>query len=561
MVQSHERGAPGEEAEILRRHRGLVGRTALVSGLTLLSRLLGFVREMVMASVFGDGSAVSDAFFTAWRVPNLFRRLFGEGALSTSLQTALTEADGEGGDARGRRLFWSTMRFAALALLLVSFGSMVLVAWMPDAMPLTGWAWLGTDPAPVRDLAVRLMPYVLLVCLAALAGGALQVRGHYLVPSLAPAVMNLAWIGALLWIGYAFGWAESARGTREVVLERQWDMARILAWGVLAAGGVQLLLHVPPLFARGFLGGARPEPATAADSGPSASHVIRGALPLAFGAAVYQVNVMVDGLMAEGLLRDGGPTALYYANRVQQFPLALIATAAISSVFPRLQAHGHLGERAEARRLHDRAQFAILFLALPAAAGLLALAHPISAVLFEHGNYRADGVARVARALSMLALALIPAGAGGLLGRTYIAFGDRITPVRISVWMLLVNMALNVVLVRGFDLDVEGLTLATALTAWLNLFFLFRGLGPKLGLPPGAPGLASRLVRLLAASLTAVAGARLGWWATGEVSLPSPLRLALAIPLAAGLFFAAAALLHIPEWAEFRERMRRRLRA
>jgi putative peptidoglycan lipid II flippase len=554
-----------EGPEIVRRHRGLVGRTVLVSALTLFSRLLGFVREVVMASVFGDASAVSDAFFTAWRVPNLFRRLFGEGALSTSLQTAVTEADADTGNAAGRRLFLQTVRLAFLVLVVVSALAMLAVAAMPDRMPGTGWAWLGTDPAPVRDLAVRLLPYVVLVCLAALAGGALNVRGHYFVPSFAPAVMNTIWIGALVWIGFVFGWSESAAGSRAVVLERQWDMARLLAWGVLAGGAVQLLLHAPPLVRFGLLRPGPDEPRPdRAGAGPGPWRVLRGAAPLALGAAVYQVNVMIDGLMAEGMLRDGGPTALYYANRVQQFPLALIATAAIASVFPALKAHGHLRELGAMRSLHDRSQLGVLFLALPAAFGLAVLAHPIASVLFEHGNYGSDGVERVASALRMLALALVPAGAVGLAGRTYIALDDARTPVRLSIWMMALNVVLNVAFVRGLGLDVAGLALATAVTSWGNLVLLLGGLGRRLGLPGAEPGLRGRVARLAAAGVaTGVAAAAV--WEVGtrtlqvtEASAPRAGLLALAIAAGAGACFTTARLLRLPEWEALRERLARR---
>jgi len=545
-----------EENEIVERHRGLVGRTALVSGLTLVSRLLGFVREVVMASVFGDTSAVSDAFFTAWRVPNLFRRLFGEGALSTSLQASITEADAEGGDEAGRRLFLATLKTGLWILLGVSLVSMLFIARLPDTMPLTGWAWMGTDPGPVRDLAVRLVPYVLLVCLAALAGGALYVRGHYFVPSVAPAVMNLAWIGALVWIGSVFGWSESAEGSRQVVFERQWDMARLLAWGVLGAGLLQLLLHVPPLVRFGLLwkqGEVRPTQKQL----PGAWDVVRGAAPLALGAAVYQINVMVDGLMAEGMLSDGGPTALYYANRVQQFPLALVATAAIASVFPALKAHGHLGELGPLRRLHDHAQLGVLFLALPATAGLVGLAEPIASVLFGHGNYGADGVGRVSEALAVLALALVPAGAVGLLGRTYIALGDAKTPVRVSLWMVSVNVVLNVLFVRVFAMDVAGLALATVATSWGNLVLLGRGLHTKLGLPRGEGGLRARVANTFLAAAVTGAAARTTWAVAS--SLPGPIALAAAMTAGALAFAASASFLRLEEWAELRRRIAGRL--
>lgn len=549
-MSSPESVERSERPDIVTRHRGLMGRAVLVSGLTLLSRVLGFVREMIMAALFGDGSAISDAFFTAWRVPNLFRRLLGEGALSTSLQATMTEEDAERGNAAGKRLFVSTVWLTVSLLLVVCTLTMIAIHFMPDRMPVTGWPWLGNPPGPVRDLAVRVMPYVILVCIAALCGGALHVRGHYAVPNLAPTVMNVAWIVALVWIGIHFGWSATGEGT-------QWAMARWLAWGVLVGGVVQLAIHGPPLVRFGLLGRSAAAPVQVPDKElPRAWTVLRTSAPLALGAAVYQVNVMVDGLMAEGLLRDGGPSALYYANRVQQFPLALVAVAAINSVFPLLKAHGHLGDRAAVRALHDRTQFGILFLALPAAAGLWVLAEPISRALFEHGNYGADGVARIASGLRMLALALVPAGAAGFLGRTYIAMGDLKTPVRISIALLFVNMALNALFVRQFGMDVAGLTLATALTSWVNAVWLFTGLRAKLGLPVGVSGGASHAARIAAAAATCGAAA----WGVERAVAADTLALVLAILAGALAFLLAARVLALPELAELRRRLARRSR-
>ncbi len=537
----------------------------LVSAMTLFSRLLGFVREVVMASVFGDASAVSDAFFTAWRVPNLFRRLLGEGALSTSLQATLTEEDAAAGNAAGRALFLRTMRVATGILIVVSALTMLAIAGMPDRMPVTGWAWLGTDPAPVRDLAVRVMPYVVLVCLTALAGGALNVRGHYFVPSIAPAIMNVSWIAALVWIGYAFGWGASAEGARAIVLERQWGMAQLLAWGVLGGGVVQLLLHVPPLLRLGLVRAPVGEGSTERSGSARVASpwtVLWTAAPLALGAAVYQVNVMIDGLMAEGMLSDGGPTALYYANRIQQFPLALVATAAIASVFPALKALAVERRLAETRRLHDRAQLGVLFLAAPAAFGLAALAGPIASVLFEHGSYGGEGVARIASALRILALALVPAGAVGLMGRTYIALGDMRTPVRVSIWMMAANVALNVVFVSVLHMDVAGLALATACTSWGNLLWLSVGLDRRLGLPSGAGGFFARALRVSACGAACGAGAWLAWAGLARFADASTLGraalLALAILAGAGAFALVAQLAGLEEWTELRSRLARR---
>lgn len=548
---------PGTHAAVAR-HKGLVARTVLVSGLTLLSRLLGFAREALMAAVFGSQSVISDAFITAWRVPNLFRRLLGEGALSTSLQAAMTRADIERGDAAGRALFRATLRLMGTLLLALSVVLMVAVHFMPDRMPITGWDWLGADPEPVRDLTIRVTPYVLLVCLAAVCGGALAVRGHYAWPNFAPTVMNVVWIATLVAIGYAAGWGAAPAAEPGAELEREWELARWLAWGLLFGGFLQLLVHLVPLARFGLAGRS---PGERGD----AWAVLRATGPLVVGAAIYQINVMIDGLMAESLLATGGPSALYYANRLQQFPMALISTAAVNAVFPVLNAHGHLGEKARVRTLHDRTQLGILYLALPAATVMFALALPSASVCYEHGKYGLDGVLRVAEGLRMLAFALIPAGAAALASRVFVAMGDLRTPVRAALWMLIANVGLNVLCVRGLGMDVAGLTLATALTSWGNLIWLLYALRTRLGLPPSDATFRSRVARITAAALlaglAAFAAHRLGapLLAAGE-ERRSIAALLLALGVAGGVYAASSHLLGIPEWHEVTGRILHRLR-
>ena len=543
-----------EGGEVVRRHRGLVGRTALVSLLTLASRLLGFVREVITASIFGDGSAISDAFFTAWRVPNLFRRLFGEGALSTSLQTVLTEVDADRGAEEGRRLFVRTLVVAAIGLSVLCLLGMLTVAAMPDRMPATGWLWLGTDPEPVRELCVRLFPYVLLVCLAALCGGALQVRGHFTAPNASPAVMNVAWITGLLATAAAF------TGARTDLFDVQFEMARWVSWGVLAGGVLQLLILVPPLARNGLLGRKGPSVETGGSGGPGVGIVLRTSLPLALAAAVYQVNVLVDGLMAEGLLRDGGPTALYYANRVQQFPLALVATAAVTAVFPSLKAHAHTGHLDTVRSLHERAQLGILFLALPAAVGLFVLAGPISEALFLHGNYGTEGTERITAALRMLALALVPAGAASFCGRTYIALGDYRTPVRIAILFLVVNAALNVAFVMGLGMDVEGLALATALTSWGSLAWLLTVLRRRIGVALSLRATTGRCASMAIAAAVCGVIAHLFAFVVPWTSAAAWSALVGGSVGGAAGYFVAARLLRLKEMEELTGRLARRLR-
>lgn len=550
-------GGASEPADVAARHRGLVARTVLVSGLTLLSRLLGFLREGLTSAVFGDRSVISDAFFTAWRLPNLFRRLMGEGALSTALQADMTAADARQGDAAGRALFLGVLRVTAGLLVAVTVVTMLLVAWMPDRVPGLDWRWLGDDPAPVRDLMVRLLPYVVLVCLAAVCAGGLAVRGHFALPNLAPTVMNVVWIGTLVWIGIATDWGRAAGEDPLVQRAVQWDMARWLAWGLLLGGLLQFGLHLVPLRRFHLLGGER------APSPVAPARVLLGTLPLVVGAAIYQINVMVDGLMANSLLATGGASALYYANRIQQFPLALVSTAAVNAVFPALSALAQGGSAGpgRVRALHDRTQMGILFLALPSAAGLLMLAEPISSVCLERGNFGADGMARVAIALQFLAIALIPAGAAGVTTRAFVAMGDRRTPVVYSVVALVGNVLLNVAFVQGLGMDVGGLTLSTALTSWVNVALLTVGLRSRLHLPPGAPGLAGRAVRMGLAAAACGGGALATHRAVAallgaEVPRHSLPALFAAIAVGGGLYLLAARLLGIPEGAELARRLR-----
>ena len=549
--------SPAPPVDIVGRHEKLIARTALISSLTLSSRIIGFAREGLSASMFGDHSVINDAFVTAWRVPNLFRSLLGEGAISTSLQTALTHTDAVEGLEAGRKLFWAIVRVVWWLLFGLCGAMMLAVYFMPSAMPLTGFAWLGKDPGPVRELTIRMMPFVVLVCLSAVAGGALNVRGHFLAPSLAPVLMNVWWIAALFIVAQRFGWSTPAGTSASAEYARQFEMARALATFVLVAGAILLCVQVPALGAQGFLtrSHSAPQHAVAPISTRRVLDVLKSSVPLAVGAAVYQVNVMVDGLMAVGLLADGGPSVLYYATRIQQFPLSLISIAATNAVFPALTALGHRRSLRELRTLHDRTHLAIAFVAIPASIGLFVFAEPVIAACFEHGAFGAAGVARATAALRCLTLAVLPAGAAGLVARTYYALGDFKTPVRISIAMLVSNIALNALFVIAFGMDVGGLALATALTAWGNLFLLLPGLR-RLGLPACEPGLFVRLVRITLAALVSTVPARFVYHMLVHDGR-STIALAASILGSIALYAGAAELLAIPEWHHVTARLRK----
>lgn len=546
--------------DVIGRHGRLVRRTALISVLTLMSRIIGFVRESLAASIFGHASPINDAFVTAWRVPNLFRSLLGEGAMSTSLQTAITRADAEQGEDAGRALFHAIVRVVSWILVGLCAVVMIAVHFMPDAMPVTGFAWLGDHPAEVRELTVRMMPFVVFVCLSAVASGALNVRGHFLTPSLAPVVMNLWWITALFIVAREFGWSRAPGVGDAEEWQRQMHMTRWLAWFVLGAGLILVLVQLPALKARGLLSRSK-STARGERLAASSEHVwavLKTTAPLAMGAAVYQINVMIDGFMAVSLLPDGGPSALYYATRIQQFPMSLVSIAATSAVFPALTALGQKRALGELRVLHDRTHLAIAFVAIPATVGLLLFAEPVVSVCFEHGAFGPEGVVRGGSALRFLTLAILPAGAAGLVARTYYALGDFKTPVRISMAMLVSNIALNVLLVAGLGMDVGGLALATALTACGNLAFLWPGLRRRLGLPHGERNLLRRVVAITAAAFVAGLAARgLYDFVLHDGGPHRALALLVAIMLCVSIYALVSHGLRIPEWHHLIGRLRR----
>lgn len=534
-----------------------MARTALIAGLTAASRVLGYGREFLSALLFGDSSPVYDAFVTAWRVPNLFRRLLGEGAVSTALQSQLTEVDGDRGDAAGRRLFWDVLTLS-LAVSMVLCGVMLgLVLVLPDDMPGTGWAWFGPQPEALRELLVRVLPYLVFICLAGLAGGGLAVRGRFRGASASAATMNLTAIASLVVIGVRWGWHGAAPSDGPEGFARHMEMARLFCWGLVLSGVVQLAVLVPDLRAAGFF---RRGAAAVAHTWSAAWGVLLSSAPLALGAAVYQVNVMVDGFMAQYLLPLGGATTYYYANRIQQLPLALVATAATSAVFPALKALGHRGQGAEMRRLHDTTHLAIGFIALPATLALIVLARPICAVLLEHGAFTEAGTQRTALGLQFLALALVPAGAAGLLSRTYFALGDFRTPVRISAGLLVLNLGLNFFFVGGLGMDIEGLTLATALVAWVNVLLLVPGVLARLPAPADGPPFVRRLLRMLLASSLSAGSA----WGVQRLVGPDPrsvLALGAAVATGIGVYFVSAAWLGLEEWHAIRSRIVRAMRS
>ncbi|MHC4851059.1 MAG: murein biosynthesis integral membrane protein MurJ [Planctomycetota bacterium] len=438
-----------------------IQRASAISLVTLGSRVLGLVRDALMFSML-RASWAAGAFWLAWMIPNLLRRLFGEGALSAAFVPAYAKALDRDGPKPARRLLASVS-----GLLLVSLGGVTAVAWllcliMPPSLigtssgadPLAGGGATAQQHGELLlDLLAILFPYAIPICLVAVLAGALNCHGVFALPAAAPIVLNLFWIGGLV-VALATGMDDLA------------DIVVLVAWCLVAAGGAQLLLVALPLARRGHL--PPPRPAVTDES----RAVLRGMAPTVVGMSVLQISALLDQGIAVYLIDPGANSYIVLANRLLLFPHALISLALATVVFPDLAVLAARENRIELRHRLDRAVFQTLFVALPASLGMMLVAAPLIEVVFQHVEFTAAD-AYISTWTTICLVAALPAiGVAQLHARALYALNDYKTPARVAVWLLLLNLVLNVVFVLVFDLGVPGLAFATTLCALINAWAL-----------------------------------------------------------------------------------------
>lgn len=483
---------------------------------TLASRVLGLVRDMACASFFGAG-VLWDAFVLAWTIPNLFRRFFGEGALQSALVPTFVETLERRGPGAAHRLANSVLGLCLVLLAGLTALAMAL-AWvlartvLPVGEVAATLAFVGKLEATEATLALvgRLLPYLPLVCMATVLSALLQARDRFLVPALAPAVLNLAWIAGLVASPL---WGRSPAAC----------MSGVVA-GILAGGVLQCLMHLRPLAGVGF----RVAP-TLGWGGPEMARIGRLLAPSLLGLAALQLNLLADRFIAMAFVSgEGAVSALYYGNRFLQLPLALIGVSVAVTSFTRFSRLAAQGEARALRESVDRALRGTLFLALPASAGLAVLAGPTIAVLLERGRFDAEDTRRTAVVLALYAGSVWAVCAQQVLARALQALGDTSTPARWAMRCVALNLALNLALV--FPFAEAGLAAATSIAAVVQLAGLVLEVRRRL---PGALGLdtlVAALASTLASGLMAAACP-----ATLACLDGSPRWVALAAALAAGL--------------------------
>lgn len=434
---------------------GLLASTLVVSAMTLLSRVLGLVRDVVLARLLGV-SAGTDAFFVAFRIPNFLRRLFAEGAFNQAFVPVLSEyrtrARDEGSLAATRQLIDRVAGTLGGTLALVTLLGVL-------GAPLLIWVFapgFGDDPHK-RALAVEMLrltfPYLFFIALTAFAGSILNTWNRFAVPAFTPVLLNLSLIGSALYLAPHF-----AEGR----------MAVALAWGVLIAGIVQLLFQLPFLARLSLM----PVPRMAWRD-PGVRRILRLMAPALFGVSVSQINLLLDTVLAS-LLQTGSVTWLYYSDRLTELPLGVFAIAIGTVILPSLSGK-HAGDDPQAfRRTLDWALRLVLLIGVPAALALAVIAEPLLATLFRHGEFTANDVLRSAESLRAYSAGLVAFMLIKVLAPGYFARQDTKTPVKIGVIAMVANMVFNLLLV--WPLQHAGLALATSLSAWLNAGLLYLGL-------------------------------------------------------------------------------------
>jgi putative peptidoglycan lipid II flippase len=471
-----------------------------VSGLTLISRVMGFARDFIIARAFGAGVA-TDAFFVAFRLPNLLRRLFAEGAFSQAFVPVLAEQKNNTSADEVRGVIDRTATLLFLALVITALIG-IAVAPLVVYISAPGFA---QDPAKF-DLTVTMLritfPYIAFISLVALAAGILNTWNRFSVPAFTPTLLNVAFIvGALVFADHFD------------------PPVLVLAWAVFAGGVLQLAFQVPFLLRMGLL------PRWRLDlKHPAVRRILKLMAPAAFGVSISQISLLINTIFASFLV-TGSVSWLYYADRLMEFPSGMLGVALGTIILPSLSKYHADANHQEYARLLDWGLRLTVLLALPSAVALAVLALPLIAALFHYGRFSAEDAWMTRQALMAYSVGLVGIILVKILAPGFYARQNITTPVKIGIFTLLMTQAMNLAFIG--PLKHAGLALAIGLGACLNATLLYRGLR-KNGFYTPQPGWMVFLLKVLAANffMAVVLFSTMGeasWWfaASWEKKLPA----------------------------------------
>ena len=516
--------------------RSVVKAAGVIGVATFSSRILGFIRDMVLATLFGATPA-ADAFFVAYRVPNLLRELFAEGSMSSAFIPVFTEYHTQ----KSKRDAWELASAVFTTLLTIVIGVTIV-----GILAAPGIVWLlapgfHDDPAKLSatTLLTRVMfPYLIFISLAALAMGILNSMRAFAAPAFSPVFFNVFIIGCALFVSPMMP---------EPILG--------VALGVVAGGVAQFAMQLPGLRRRGMLFGFRFSPGH-----PGVRRIGKLMLPSLLGLSVTQINITVSTILASFFA--GGPTYLFYGMRLIQFPLGIFGVALATAILPTLSAQAARGAMDELRKTFGFGLRMILFIILPAMVGLILLRQPIIHLFFEHGTFTAHDTTETALAVLCYSVGLWAFGGVRIIVSAFYSLQDTRTPAISAGIAVAANLIFSLLLMSS--LGAAGLALATALAAMVNGGILIAVLNRRLGgVDWGSVG--RSLLRVLAASVPlgvvcAWVAASQMWTHQGEWIEKSAM-LVVAIGLSVGCYMGVHALLRSEElglvWGMVRRKLKR----
>jgi len=443
-----------------------------VSGMTLLSRIFGFVRDVFIAMAFGSSSA-ADAFFVAFRIPNMQRRVLGEGAVSSAFIPVFSETLAQNGKQAAQEL---TANIFNILLILLSAASLILFFFSPAVITIFAPGFLD-DPEKFKltvDLTRWMAPYLFFIGLAAFSMGILNSLKVFALPAATPILQNVSMITAIL------------------VIVPQMDEPIVgLAIGVVIGGALQVLIQFPTIVKNGYGWKKRLHVKQ-----PEVIKIAKLMGPAILGLAVYELNLMVDTLLAS-TLAEGSISYLYYGNRLVQLPLGVFAVALAVVLLPTLSGHAAKGELKELVKTLSFSIRLILYITIPATIGLIILREPIVNTLWERGEFLHTSTQGTAVALLYYSIGLCAYSGIKIIAPAFYSLQDTKTPAKIGIYSMVLNIVLNLVLMG--PLQHGGLALATSLSALFNVVVLTNFLRKRLGLLGGRKILSSTIKMSIAA--------------------------------------------------------------
>ena len=506
-------------------HRNVVKSAGIIGGLTGISRVLGFVRDLLIATAFGTGIG-AEAFVVSFKIPNLLRDLVAEGAANSAFVPVFTECR-----EKKPEDFWglvSTVFWVMGGVLLCLSAAGVIFA--PQIVKLLAPGFLNSSDPQKFPLTVNLtrmmFPYLFLIGLSALAMGVLNSLKEFTTSALGPALLNICMIISGLFFEKTYGPAA-------------------LVVGVLAGGALQLAFQIPPLLRSGFV-----------LKKPVVGHVYvkkiaKLLLPRAMGSALYQVNVLVDSVLAsfENVVGPGGQSALYYANRLFQLPLAMLGLSLAQAVLPTFSTQVAQNDREGFKKTISMAIRSLLFVMVPASVGLIMLSEPIVRIIFEHGKFDAYSTGITASALFYYSFGLLSCAMIKIFANAFYAMHDTRTPVKMMLFSVSLNVALSILFM--FPMKIGGLTFASTISATVNMGLLYHFLTQKIGALEEKRILSALLKVLTSAAVMAAFAAAYKHWVLSHFIHAGRMTqggiLALGIALAILIYFTVALLMRLEE--------------